>query len=296
MENNNQIPLYYLDSAFENSENSAIAGSIQPYQSIFQKDSYYPPDSFTPIDQTSFQMSADIQAAIPIPTAVDFQTIPAAQAAAVAQTIPSYQAGASAPEPRIISLDPYNMQMHKNDSCLNCVAEKYLFLNTDDNLYFRGMSKKLVFCLPEGFQANCTKGFAANCTRGFAANCTKDFAANRTKGFTTQSQKGFHEEMDIKIRCILDNHYNISENNYTVKITCNNECIYAGCLEAEHMICEDGSKIRNAFRPGRYPKFHNWRTMEIKVVNLQKENVLTVTNTSNTGLNAFFALDFVSLS
>ncbi|MBC7765187.1 MAG: hypothetical protein H7Y41_01790 [Hyphomonadaceae bacterium] len=86
----------------------------------------------------------------------------------------------------------------------------------------------------------------------------------------------------LAIRAVLDDHYNVPVKDYSARITVNGRVVHNGPVPLQH-----GT-------PGGQ-KFNNWRTLSFNVRDVNRQNRITIKNTSKTGENDWIALDWMEL-
>lgn len=86
----------------------------------------------------------------------------------------------------------------------------------------------------------------------------------------------------LVIRAVLDDHYNVSPDRYSARITLNGTTIHTGRLPLEH-----GSPAGG--------RFNNWRNLSFNVSNIRRSNRIVIANTSNAGPDDWIGLDWMEL-
>lgn len=87
----------------------------------------------------------------------------------------------------------------------------------------------------------------------------------------------------LRIRAVLDDHYNVPVNRYSARITINGTVVHNGPVPLEH-----------GTPPGS--QFNNWRHLVFTIPNFRRSNRVTIENTSGTDPDDWMAFDWMDLS
>ena len=90
------------------------------------------------------------------------------------------------------------------------------------------------------------------------------------------------QRIQLTIRAVLDDHYNVPASLYTARITINGEVVHIGRVPLEH-----GSPAGGMFT--------NWRDLNFNVNIPRRINRITIVNTSRTGPNDWIGLDWMEM-
>ncbi len=91
-----------------------------------------------------------------------------------------------------------------------------------------------------------------------------------------------NQRVQLVIRAVLDDHYNVPVSGYSARITVNGNVVHTGQVPLQHGVPSGGI-------------FTNWSNLTFNVSNLRRSNRIVIENTSRVGANDWIAIDWMEM-
>lgn len=91
-----------------------------------------------------------------------------------------------------------------------------------------------------------------------------------------------NQRVQLVIRAVLDDHYNVPVSSYSARITVNGNVVHTGPVPLQHGVPAGGI-------------FTNWSNLTFNVSNLRRSNRIVIQNTSRVGPNDWIAIDWMEM-
>lgn len=91
-----------------------------------------------------------------------------------------------------------------------------------------------------------------------------------------------NQRVQLVIRAVLDDHYNVPVSGYAARITVNGNVVHNGPVPLQHGVPAGGI-------------FTNWSNLTFNVSNLRRSNRIVIQNTSRVGPNDWIAIDWMEM-